>query len=73
MDVKNIKTNSKKGGKAVANPKGLRKYDAPSGAPIQISTGIVVKGGREIIRDLDWQSENEFSSVGVKHCTFWSL
>jgi len=38
-----------------------------------ISTGILVKGGREIIRDLDWTSETDFASVGVKHCTFWKL
>lgn len=73
LDVKNAVANSKKGGKRVTNHKGIRKYDAPSGAPIQISSGIVVKGGREIIRDLDWQSETTFTSVGVKHCTFWTL
>lgn len=64
-----------KGGKPAAPaPKGGKgKSDGPSGAPIVSSAGIIIKGGREIIRDLDWTSETDFTSVGVKHCVFWTL
>ena len=64
---------AKKVGKAAGKGGKGGKTDEVSGAPIVISAGIVVKGGREIIRDLDWLSETEFTSVGVKHCTFWTL